>query len=44
MSQRGRRSVLSCSQQSAKAEMSQNKQAEGCIECKVKLRDSERAL
>ena len=44
MSQRGRRSVLSCSQQSANAEMSQTEQAEDCIECKVKLRDSERAL
>ena len=44
MSQRGRRSVLSCSQQSANAEMSHNEQAEDCIECKVKLRDSERGI
>ena len=44
MSQRGRKSVLSCSQQCANAEMSQNEQAHDCIECKVKLRDSERAL
>ena len=44
MSDRGRRSVLSCSQQSANAEMSQTEQAEDGIECKVKLRDSERAL
>ena len=44
MSQRGRRSVLSCSQQCANAEMSHNEQAEDCIKCKVKLRDSERAL
>ena len=44
MSQRGLRSVLICSEQSANADMSQNEQAEDCIECKVKLRDSERAL
>ena len=44
MSKRGCRSVQSCSQQSANAEMSQNEQAGDCIKCKVKLRDSERAI
>ena len=44
MSQRGRRPLQSCSHQSANAEMSQNEQAEDCIEYKVKLRESERAL
>ena len=36
--------MLSGSQQSANAEISQNEHAEDCIEYKVKLRDSERAL
>ena len=44
MFQRGRRSVLNCSQQSAIAEMSQNDQAEDCIECKVRFRDPERGI
>ena len=44
MSQRDCRSVLSCSQQSANAGMSQNEQAENCIKCRVKLRNSERTL
>ena len=35
MSQRGRRSVLCCSQQSACAEMSQNEQAEDCMDAKL---------